>query len=46
VNGAASGKARQLGLDPLEQVWAESESIPGTKVSVGTVIKAGLALCN
>lgn len=46
VNGAASGKARQLGLDPLDQVWAESESIPGTKVSVGLVIKAGLALCN
>lgn len=46
VNGAANGKARQLGLEPLGQVWAESGSIPGTKVSVGAVIEAGLALCN
>lgn len=46
VNGAASGKARQLGLDPLEQVWAESRSIPGTKVSVGPVIEAGVELCS
>ena len=46
VNGAASGKARQLGLDPLEQVWAENPAIPGTKVGVEPVIKAGIQLCN
>lgn len=46
VNGAASGKARQLGLDPLEQVWAENVAIPGTKLSLGPVIKIGIKLCN
>lgn len=46
VNGAASGKARALGLEPLGQVWADSKSIPGTKVDVGEVVAAGLALCN
>lgn len=46
VNGAANGKARQLGLEPLEQVWAESAAIRGTKVSVGTVIETGIKLCN
>ncbi|WP_374365896.1 DUF2511 domain-containing protein [Stutzerimonas sp.] len=45
LNGAANSKARQLGLEPLGQVWAESESIRGTKVSVGAVINAGLKLC-
>jgi len=46
LNGPANGKARQLGLDPLEQVWAESSSIPGSRVNVGPVIEAGLKLCN
>lgn len=46
LNGPANAKARQLGLDPLEQVWAESSSIPGTRVSVGAVIEAGAKLCN
>ncbi|WP_312680081.1 DUF2511 domain-containing protein [Stutzerimonas nitrititolerans] len=46
LNGAASGKARQLGLEPLENVWAESTSIPGTKASVGSVIEAGTKLCD
>ncbi|WP_052679286.1 DUF2511 domain-containing protein [Stutzerimonas stutzeri] len=45
VNGAASGKARQLGLDPLEQVWAANESNPSARVSVETVIEAGIKLC-
>lgn len=46
LNGAAIGKARQFGLEPLGQVWAENESIPGTKVSAGAVVEAGLKLCN
>lgn len=46
VNGAANAKARQLGLDPLEQVWAESAAIPGAKVSLGQVIELGIKLCN
>ena len=45
VNGVANGKARQLGLEPLNNVWAESESIPGSKASVGAVIEAGILLC-
>lgn len=45
VNGPANGKARQLGLEPLSDVWAESKSIPGLKQSVGPVIEAGLKLC-
>ncbi|TLX52869.1 hypothetical protein DN826_21405 [Stutzerimonas nosocomialis] len=45
VNGAASGRAKQLALAPLEQVWRESESIPGTKVQVTTVLEQGISLC-
>lgn len=45
VNGAASGKARQLGLEPLDQVWAESQTNPGARVSVGSVLEQGLELC-
>ncbi|WP_313103773.1 DUF2511 domain-containing protein [Stutzerimonas nitrititolerans] len=45
LNGPANAKARQLGLEPLEQVWAESKSIPGTKASVGKVIDSGLKFC-
>lgn len=45
VNGAASGKARQLGLDSLDSVWAESEAIAGAKVSVNAVVEQGLQLC-
>lgn len=46
VNGAANAKARQLGLEPLERVWADNAAIPGSKVSVGSVIEAGTKLCN
>lgn len=46
VNGAANGKASQLGLEPLKQVWAESLSIPGTKADISHVIEAGITLCN
>ncbi|KJS28389.1 MAG: hypothetical protein VR76_07610 [Pseudomonas sp. BRH_c35] len=45
VNGAASSKAGQFGLEPLDQVWRENTAIPGTKVSVGPVIEVGLGLC-
>lgn len=45
LNGPANAKARQLGLEPLDQAWAESKSIPGLKQSVGPVIEAGLKLC-
>ncbi|ASN71763.1 hypothetical protein 3S12_30 [uncultured Caudovirales phage] len=45
LNGPANAKARQLGLEPLNDVWAESKSTPGLKQSVGPVIEAGLKLC-
>lgn len=45
VNGIASGKARQLALEPLEKVWRDNPELPGTKVSVGPVIERGLKLC-
>jgi len=46
VNGAASRKTRQLGLDPLELVWAENKNITGAKVGLGPLIERGLNLCN
>lgn len=45
LNGPANARARQLGLEPLDQVWAESSSIPGSKASVGPVIEAGIESC-
>lgn len=42
VNGAAKGAGKYLAL---EEIWADSASIPGTKASVGPVIARGLALC-
>ncbi len=45
LNGPATSKAGQLGLEPLEQVWLDNPTIPGTKVNVGPVIQEGLALC-
>jgi hypothetical protein len=45
VNGPSNGKARQLGLEPLNHVWAESPEIPGTRVGLGSVIEAGIKLC-
>ncbi|WP_312958825.1 DUF2511 domain-containing protein [Stutzerimonas nitrititolerans] len=46
LNGAASGKARQFGLDALDLVWAENDEIPGTKIGLGKVIEAGNKLCS
>lgn len=45
LNGAASGKARALGLDDLQSVLLDNPEIPGTKVSVSPVIEKGLTLC-
>ncbi|MES6236249.1 DUF2511 domain-containing protein, partial [Cutibacterium acnes] len=45
VNGAASSKARQLGLEPLATVWRDDPDNPGAKVSVSRVIEQGLTLC-
>ncbi|WP_313056200.1 DUF2511 domain-containing protein [Stutzerimonas nitrititolerans] len=45
VNGAASGKARQLGLEPLDHIWRADSAIYGAKVSVAGVLESGFALC-
>ena len=45
VNGAASSKARQLGLEPLATVWRDDPDNPGAKISVSRVIEQGLTLC-
>lgn len=45
VNGAANGKARALGLEPLATVWRDDPAIKGAKVPVGKVLERGLALC-
>lgn len=41
VNGAANGKAKQLGLEPLGQIWADNENIAGAKVDLGAFIERG-----
>lgn len=45
VNGAASSRAEQLALDPLDKVWRDNPEIEGLKISVGPVIEQGLKLC-
>ncbi|SFT49334.1 Protein of unknown function [Pseudomonas marincola] len=45
VNGIASGKARQLALEPLADVWLDDPENPGAKVGVGQIIEEGLKLC-
>lgn len=40
-----NGKARQLGLR-LDDILAESRSVPGAKASIEPVIEAGARLCN
>lgn len=42
VNGIAKGTGQYL---PLEEIWADDPSIPGTKVNIGPIIDHGLALC-
>lgn len=46
VNGVANGKAASMGMQPLESVWRDSPTLPGTKISIGPVIQRGLDLCS
>lgn len=46
VNGAASSKASRLALEPLTSVWRENPELPGTKISVSTMVEKGLQLCD
>lgn len=45
LNGPANAKARQLGLESLDDVWLENTAILGTKVPVGAVLDRGIDLC-
>lgn len=45
LNGMATGRAAELALEPLEKVWRDNPSIPGTKVSIGPFISKGLGIC-
>lgn len=45
LNGSASGRAAELGLEPLEQIWRETGDEWGTRVNVGPIIQEGLKLC-
>lgn len=45
LNGTAKAKANQLALEPIDKVWRDNPTIPGTKVSIGPVLDQGLQLC-
>lgn len=45
VNGAASGRAKQLALDPLDKVWRADPYNSGAKVDLEPLIEQGLQLC-
>lgn len=42
INGTAKSTKK---YQPVEKIWADNPAIPGTKKSVGDIIKSGLALC-
>lgn len=45
INGVASSKAQQMGMEPLETVWREHPELEGLRVDIGPVIQQGLGLC-
>lgn len=45
LNGPARNQAKQLGMQPLNDIWRENPAIPGTRVTVGPVIRQGAELC-
>jgi hypothetical protein len=45
LNGAASGKAAKLALEPLAPIWRGDPALPGAKVGLGPLIARGLELC-
>ena len=42
VNGVAKGTKKYR---PIEEVWAENPTVPGTKKNIGPIIERGLKLC-
>lgn len=44
INGTAKTRYQTL-AKPLDEIWKDNPSIPGTKISVGEVISAGQKLC-
>jgi hypothetical protein len=45
LNGTAKAKALALAMEPIDKVWRDDPTIPGTKVSIGPLIEQGLQLC-
>lgn len=45
VNGVASGKAQQMGMGSLQDVWRNDPELEGLKVDMGIIINRGLTLC-
>ena len=46
IRYAVNGKAKSRKFDPIESVWKHNPSIPGTRISIGPIIQAGLKLCD
>ena len=42
---ALNGIAKQQGAPPVDPIWRNNPSIPGTKVDIGPMIERGLKLC-
>jgi Protein of unknown function (DUF2511) len=45
LNGTAASHAEARGWHKLEEIWRVDPDLPGARVSVGFVLKTGLALC-
>ena len=45
LNGPANAKARQLGLDSLNDIWRNDPAIQGAKVSLATTTELAIRLC-
>lgn len=45
VTYGVNGAALQQGLPKIDPIWSDDPSIPGTKINIGPIIDAGLALC-
>jgi len=45
VNGAATGRAKQFGLQSIDVAWRDDPALPGAKVGLGRIIQLGITLC-
>ena len=42
---AVNGTAGSRGFPRIDPIWSPNPDIPGTRINIGPIIKAGLALC-